>query len=296
MPTRSNACWTRCLRSVLVMPRYVSGSSTFSNTVRSPIRLKLWKMNPISRFRMRARSCSRSFSTGLPLSQYPPSEGESRRPRIESRVDLPHPDGPAIETNSPALMSSWMPASACVSTSSVRNILVTPSRRINGCCSSVTALPSCCDSAPAELLRLTLRRGFPPKSLLEIRREPPRSSFSFANVDVPVEVLELDLGPAPVDRAGDGLLDLDPVLAPLVARVRDDRLPSTLVELDVEVAEDVPVVRLQDDVRFEVGRERDVDLAVHRAERHRLSGRHFPEGGDQVSVQCMGYGRARHRG
>jgi hypothetical protein len=40
----------------LGIPRYVSGSSTFSYTVRSPIRLKAWKMNPIWRLRTRARS------------------------------------------------------------------------------------------------------------------------------------------------------------------------------------------------------------------------------------------------
>jgi len=44
------------------MLRYVSGSSTFSYTVKSPIKLKAWKMKPISRFRMRALSASFSFS------------------------------------------------------------------------------------------------------------------------------------------------------------------------------------------------------------------------------------------
>jgi len=38
-PTRSSASCTRRLRSDDGMPRYVSGSSTFSYTVRSPIRL-----------------------------------------------------------------------------------------------------------------------------------------------------------------------------------------------------------------------------------------------------------------
>ena len=42
----------------------MSGSSTFSYTVRSPIRLKLWKMKPTSRLRTRARSESDSAVAG----------------------------------------------------------------------------------------------------------------------------------------------------------------------------------------------------------------------------------------
>ena len=67
IPTRSSAFWTRVLRSADDMPRYVSGSSTFSYTVRSPIRLNAWKMKPIWRFRIRARSAADSFATGSPL-------------------------------------------------------------------------------------------------------------------------------------------------------------------------------------------------------------------------------------
>src|SRR5258708_35548945 len=48
---------------------------------------------------------------------------------MESSVDLPHPEGPAIETYSPALISRWMPDRAWVSTSSVRKTLVTPFMR-----------------------------------------------------------------------------------------------------------------------------------------------------------------------
>ncbi len=83
------------------------------------MRLNAWKMKPISRLRMRARSESERFATGVPFRMYSPSVGESSRPRMESSVDLPQPDGPAIEMYSPFLMSRWMPESACVSTSSV---------------------------------------------------------------------------------------------------------------------------------------------------------------------------------
>src|SRR5438128_10231769 len=90
---------------------------------------------------MRARSESFRFSTDLVLSSYFPSEGESSRPRIDSSVDFPHPDGPAIDTYSPRLMSMLMFSSACVSTSSVRNTFETPSRWINGVVSSVISSP-----------------------------------------------------------------------------------------------------------------------------------------------------------
>ena len=68
---------------------------------------------------MRARSASVRSETGFPSSQYFPSVGESRSPRSDRRVDLPQPDGPAIETYSPFLIYMWMVARACVSTSSV---------------------------------------------------------------------------------------------------------------------------------------------------------------------------------
>src|SRR5260221_924596 len=81
-------------------------------------------MKPISRFRTRARSDARSSATGRPFSSYDPCVGESRRPRIESKVDLPQPDGPAIDTYSPRSICTLTFDSACVSTSSVENTLV----------------------------------------------------------------------------------------------------------------------------------------------------------------------------
>src|SRR5262252_6703784 len=89
-------------------------------------------MKPISRLRMRARSESVSDSAGLPFSQYFPLVGESRRPSSESSVDLPQPDGPAIDTYSPWPISRCTPESACVSTSSVKNTFVTPSSLMTG--------------------------------------------------------------------------------------------------------------------------------------------------------------------
>src|SRR4051812_33799788 len=90
-------------------------------------------MNPISRFRTRARSDNGRSATDLPLRMYLPSVGESSRPRIDRSVDLPQPDGPAMAMYSPLLISRWIPARACVSTSSVKNTFVTPSRWMSDC-------------------------------------------------------------------------------------------------------------------------------------------------------------------
>src|SRR3954451_7069765 len=131
MPTRSSAASTRRLRSAAGMRRYVSGNSTFSYTFKSPMRLNAWKMKPISRLRMRARSAGPSDSIDSPASEYWPLVGASSRPRIESSVDLPHLEGPAIETYSPRLISRCTPFSACVSNSSVKKTLLTPSSRMS---------------------------------------------------------------------------------------------------------------------------------------------------------------------
>src|SRR5438128_7004157 len=89
-------------------------------------------MNPISRFRTRARSLAGRSATAWPFSQYSPLLAESSRPRIDRSVDLPHPDGPAIDTYSPFATSRLTSESACVSTSSVRNTLATDCNLITG--------------------------------------------------------------------------------------------------------------------------------------------------------------------
>ncbi len=69
------------------------------------MRLKAWKMKPICRLRTRARSAAESPDTASPASRYSPSVGVSRRPRMESSVVFPHPDGPEIATYSPCRTS-----------------------------------------------------------------------------------------------------------------------------------------------------------------------------------------------
>src|SRR5678815_5449823 len=82
-------------------------------------------MNPISRLRTRARSLAGRSATACPFSQYSPLLAESSSPRIDRSVDLPHPDGPPMETYSPFATSRLTSERACVSTSSVKNTLAT---------------------------------------------------------------------------------------------------------------------------------------------------------------------------
>ena len=63
--------------------------------------------------------------------------GVSSRPRIDSSVDLPQPDGPAIATYSPKSIVRWMPSRAWVSISSPSKTLRMPSSRISGVCHRV---------------------------------------------------------------------------------------------------------------------------------------------------------------
>ncbi len=90
----------------------MSGSSTFWSAEARGSRLNVWKTNPISLFRIRASWSSPSSETRWPLSQYSPSEGESRQPIKFMKVDLPEPDGPMIATNSLRRMVTSTPRRA----------------------------------------------------------------------------------------------------------------------------------------------------------------------------------------
>ena len=96
----------------------------FSSTLSSSMRLKLWNTKPICPLRMPVRSFSFSCDTSCPSSQYCPEVGLSSSPRMFSSVDLPHPEGPIIATNSPSSTLNVTLSSAIVSTSSVRNDLL----------------------------------------------------------------------------------------------------------------------------------------------------------------------------
>ena len=74
----------------------------------------------------RARAENERFSTWLPFRKYNPLVGVSKRPNRDNKVDLPHPEGPEIDRNSPLPTSRSIPDKAWVSTSSVWNTFVRP--------------------------------------------------------------------------------------------------------------------------------------------------------------------------
>src|SRR5439155_4122835 len=78
----------------------MSGSSTLWSALARGNRLKVWKTNPISLFRIRASSSSSRSETFWPFSQYSPDVGVSRQPIRFMSVDLPDPDGPMTATYS----------------------------------------------------------------------------------------------------------------------------------------------------------------------------------------------------
>jgi hypothetical protein len=56
-----------------------------------------------------------SLSIGFPSTRTAPVEGSIKPARMLKSVDLPQPEGPTIETNSPALASMSIPSSAWTS-------------------------------------------------------------------------------------------------------------------------------------------------------------------------------------
>src|SRR6266852_5038431 len=72
-----------------------------------------------------------------------PSLGESSSPRMESSVDFPQPEGPAMEMYVPFLISRCISDKACVSTSSVKKTFFTPSILINVPFASAMYPPLC---------------------------------------------------------------------------------------------------------------------------------------------------------
>src|ERR1051326_7618053 len=121
-----------------------------------------------------------------------------------------------------------------------------------------------------------------------IRRRCP------TDIDVPVEILELNLLPAAVDLSAHGLVDYD-LEASAFTLSLDRRLSGrALIELYIEVAEHVSAIGSHDDVRLHVGREGHVDVAVERAERHRLLRVDAIERHEDLAVQRMRDGIAGH--
>src|SRR6185295_9679154 len=90
-----------------------------------------WKTKPTVRFASSARCLPESLWTGSPNSSYSPAQAWSRRPRMESSVLLPAPDGPITVTNSPGAMSRSMrrsrkicPAPCLIDFSTFRSLII----------------------------------------------------------------------------------------------------------------------------------------------------------------------------
>src|SRR5260370_25607051 len=85
-------------------------------------RLYFWKTNPTVVLRSSVRSASLNPSRSCPASRMLPALGGVNPPMIWNSVDFPEPDGPTIDTNSPAPTSKFTPRSACTSTSPARYV------------------------------------------------------------------------------------------------------------------------------------------------------------------------------
>src|SRR5919106_1694293 len=108
MPNRSSMSATSACRSDLPTFRYDSGTSRFSATVRSSSRWYCWNTKPVCWRLTGARSLGFRRWISWLSKRYSPDQSASSRPRIESRVDLPAPEGPMTVTNSRGAISSVM--------------------------------------------------------------------------------------------------------------------------------------------------------------------------------------------
>ncbi len=75
-------------------------------------RWNCWKTNPIVSERSAATSSSVIFAVSWPAMRSTPVSGRSSRPIMCSSVDLPEPDAPMSDTNSPSLISIDTPRNA----------------------------------------------------------------------------------------------------------------------------------------------------------------------------------------
>ena len=100
------------------------GSSTLSITLSEGMRWNDWNTKPRLALRNAASWLSFILPVVVPFMSTVPDVGVSRRPMMLSRVDLPQPEGPMIDTNSPFCISRLTFSSARVSISFVRYTLL----------------------------------------------------------------------------------------------------------------------------------------------------------------------------
>jgi len=99
-PTSSSSSSTRSRISPLGVPQTSRGKATFSKTFFRLIRLKFWKIIPISRRSPFSSSEPRS-RTSRPMTRTLPSSYRSSPFRQRSRVDFPAPECPTMPKTSP---------------------------------------------------------------------------------------------------------------------------------------------------------------------------------------------------
>ncbi len=103
------------------MPLSLSGKSTLLNTLVHGISVGSWNTKPIR--------LSLSDAAGGACHSTAPAVGSLKPAMIRNAVDLPQPDGPSSETNSPARTSKSKPLSATVPEG---NVLPTPRSATRG--------------------------------------------------------------------------------------------------------------------------------------------------------------------
>src|SRR4030042_5572276 len=97
------------------------------------------------------------------------------------------------------------------------------------------------------------------------RTAPEQSLFGLADVDIPFVSGELDLCAAAVDQTQGHLFEGDPVASAFLALILFFLLLARR-ELDIEIGEDLSFIGLHLQAGLDIEGQRDVDIAIHRAE------------------------------
>ena len=121
-PSPSSVAQCRALsnEAARALPASSSGSAMFSTRLSVGSRLKNWNTNPSRSRRTRVSPSSASVSRRDPSSQTRPALGRSIAPHTCSSVDLPHPEGPTMATNSPRATSRLTSETAATAASPAR--------------------------------------------------------------------------------------------------------------------------------------------------------------------------------
>ena len=111
-PTASSIFAARLRRTDRRTPRYISGAATLSSALWVGNRLKDWNTKPMFFSRKRTRSFSFMRSMRFPATRIDPPEGFSSPAIMFSSVDLPEPERPMMQANSPGQICRLTPSSA----------------------------------------------------------------------------------------------------------------------------------------------------------------------------------------